>query len=114
MGVRVKTKYLGYGMHKSYAEYGIPLEKIKTLSRECRAGEHRNELRKAIRRVDPVLSQWLFRSIAKGESYAKMEIKMDLGEAERMPCSRSSFYARRRLTLFILDKILEEEEHGRL
>lgn len=109
-----KKKHLGYGMYKSYAECGIPPERIKTLLKECRAGEHKNELRKAIRRVDPVLSQWLFRSIVKGESFGKMEIKMDLGEAERMPCSRGSFYARRRLTLFILDKILGEEEHGRL
>lgn len=88
----MKKRHLGYGLLGTYADYGLPRERAKILLKECRDGEHKNELREAIRRVNPVLSQWLFRSIVKGESYGKMEIKMDFGEEERMPCCRNSFF----------------------
>lgn len=101
-----------YGMMRNYAGYGMTVDKAKALLRECREGEHTAEVRKAAKQAAPDLVEWLVLSIVDGKSLHDMEIKWELGEADKMPCCRNSFYAYRKLTLAILDNMLAGKEVG--
>lgn len=102
----MRTKRDGYGMYKRYAEYGLTRERAKTLLKECMAGKHTELVQEAARQAEPDIAKWIILSIMKGKSLHDMEIKWELGEAEIMPCSRNTFYAYRKLTLVILDKMI--------
>lgn len=106
----MRTKRNGYGMYKRYAEYGLTRERVNILLKECVAGKHTGLVQEAARRAKPDISKWILSSIIDGKSLHDMEIKWELGEAEIMPCSRNSFYAYRKLTLVILDKMLQGNE----
>ena len=113
----MRTKRNGYGVRESYAGYGLTRERAKALLKECRAGEHANTLLGAAQEAEPDIAKWIVLSIVEGKSLHDMEVKWELGEAEVMPCCRNSFYAYRKLTLAILDKMLsgkETEKNGQL
>ncbi len=103
---RRRNAYGVYGMMRNYAGYGMTVDKAKSLLKECRAGKHTAEVRKAAKQAAPDFVEWLVLSIVDGKSLHDMEIKWELGEAEIMPCCRNSFYAYRKLTLAILDNML--------
>lgn len=104
--VGMRKKRDGYGVKESYAAYGLTKERAKTLLKECMAGKHTELVQEAAQQAEPGISKWIISSIAEGKSLHDMEVKWELGEAEIMPCCRNSFYAYRKLTLAILDKML--------
>ena len=106
----MRTKRNGYGMYKRYAEYGLTRERANVLLKECRSGEHIELVKKAARQAEPDITKWIISSIVDGKSLHDMEVKWELGEAEIMPCSRNCFYAYRKLTLVILDSMLQEKD----
>lgn len=106
----MRTKRGGYGVTGSYAGYGLGKNRAKVLLKECRAGKHTELLHEAARQAEPDISEWVILSIIDGKSLHDMEIKWELGEAEIMPCSRNSFYAYRKLTLVILDRMLSGKD----
>lgn len=99
----------GYGIHESYAGYGLERSRAEALLKECRAGRHADLLRAAAQQAEPNIAKWIILSVMEGKSLHDMEIKWELGEAEIMPCCRNGFYSYRKLTLAILDKMLQEK-----
>ena len=113
----MRTKCNGYGVRESYAGYGLTRERADALLKECRAGKHTELVQEAAKQAEPDISEWIILSIIGGKSLHDMEVKWELGEAEIMPCCRNSFYAYRKLTLVILDRMLSGKDtvlHGRL
>lgn len=106
----MRAKRNGYGVQESYAGYGLEMTRAKALLKECRAGKHANLLRAAAQQAEPHLAKWIITSIAEGKSLHDMEIKWELGEAEIMPCGRNSFYSYRKLTLAILDRMIQGKD----
>ena len=106
----MRTRHNGYGLRGSYAEYGLTADRAKTLLKECREGKHMGLVLEAARKAEPDISKWILSSLLDGKSLHDMEIKWELGEAEIMPCCRNSFYAYRKLTLSILDRMLQGKE----
>lgn len=106
----MRAKRNGYGVQESYAKYGLTKERAKALLKECMAGKHTELVQEAASRAEPDISKWIILSIVDGKSLHDMEIKWELGEAEIMPCSRNSFYAYRKLTLVILDRMLSGKD----
>lgn len=106
----MRTKRNGYDMYRGYAGYGLTMDRVKGLLQECRAGKHTDLLRIAAHQAEPRIAKWIIASIAEGKSLHDMEIKWELGGAEIMPCCRNSFYAYRKYTLAILNKMLAERE----
>ena len=96
----------GCSIYESYPVYGLARERAEALLKECRAGKHRELVQKAAGQAEPHIAKWIIPSIVEGKSLHDMEIKWELGEAEIMPCGRNSFYAYRKLTLAILDRML--------
>lgn len=108
----MRRKRCRYGIQESYAGYGLTAEKVKALLKECQEGKHTSLVQEAARKAEPDISKWLVLSITEGKSLHDMEIKWELGEAEVMPCCRNSFYAYRKLTLAILNNMLEGKERA--
>lgn len=106
----MRTKRNGYDMYRGYAGYGLTMDRVKGLLQECRAGKHTELVRQAAQQAEPRIAKWIISSIAEGKSLHDMEIKWELGEAEIMPCCRNSFYAYRKLTLAILDRMLQGKD----
>ena len=106
----MRKRYAGYGVHESYAGYGITRDRAKALLKECRAGEHSGLVQKAAQQAAPVIAPWIVISIMEGKPLSKMEIEWELGEKERMPYCRNSFYTYRKFTLAILDRMLSGKE----
>ncbi|HBI62516.1 MAG TPA: hypothetical protein DDY31_15115 [Lachnospiraceae bacterium] len=106
----MQRKRNGYGIMESYAGYGLTRERAKILLKECVAGKHTELVQSAARQAKPDISKWIISSIVDGKSLHDMEVRWELGETEIMPCCRNSFYAYRKLTLAILDKMLQGKE----
>lgn len=106
----MRKKSSDYDANKTYAGYGLTRDRAKLLLQECRAGKHTDLLRAAAQQAEPRIAKWIIASVAEGKSLHDMEIKWELGEAEIMPCGRNSFYAYRKYTLVILDRMLQEKE----
>lgn len=106
----MRKKSSGYDCSKTYAGYGLTRDRVKSLLQECRAGKHTDLLRAAAQQAEPHIAKWIITSIAEGKSLHDMEIKWELGEAEIMPCCRNSFYSYRKLTLAILDRMIQGKE----
>lgn len=106
----MRKKSSSYDCSKTYAGYGLAKGRVKSLLQECRAGKHTDLLRAAAQQAEPRIAKWIIASVAEGKSLHDMEIKWELGEAEIMPCGRNSFYAYRKYTLVILDRMLQEKE----
>lgn len=97
-------------MQASYAGYGLGKNRAGALLKECGAGEHADLLRMAAQQAEPHIAKWVIASIAEGKSLHDMEIRWELGETEIMPCCRNSFYSYRKLTLAILDRMLQGKD----
>ena len=106
----MRTRHNGCGIRESYASYGLTRNRAEVLLKECRTGKHADLLLAAAQQSEPRIAKWIISSIAEGKSLHDMEIKWELGEAEIMPCCRNSFYAYRKYTLAILNKMLAERE----
>lgn len=106
----MRKKGSDYDANKTYAGYGLERGRVKFLLQQCRAGKHTDLLCVAAQQAEPHIAKWIISSIAEGKSLHDMEIKWELGEAEIMPCGRNSFYAYRKYTLAILNKMLAEKE----
>lgn len=102
----MRTKHNGCGVRESYAGYGLTEGRAKILLKECMAGKHTELVQEAAQQAAPDIAKWIISSIAEGKSLHDMEIEWELGEAEIMPCCRNSFYAYRKHTLAILDRML--------
>lgn len=105
-----RSVYGVLGMMGNYAEYGMTADKVKALLAECRKGKHTAQVREAAQQVAPGVEKWIASSIVEGKSFHDMEIKWELGEADRMPCCQNSFYAYRKFTLAILNNMLTGKE----
>lgn len=97
------------GMMRSYARQGMTAGREKALLAECRAGNHTEMAQAAAQHAAPDVAKWIVESMTEGKSFDRMAVKWELGETERMPCSRSRFYSYRKLTLAILDGMLQEK-----
>ncbi len=106
----MRKKRSDYGTEKTYAGYGLTRDRVKSLLQECRAGKHDDLLRVAAQQAEPRIAEWIIASVAEGKSLHDMEIRWELGEAEIMPCGRNSFYSYRKLTLAILDRMLQGKD----
>ena len=106
----MRAKRNGYGVQESYAGYGLERNRAKDLLKECRAGKYNDLLRESARQAEPHIAEWIVESIMEGKSFDRMAVKWELGEAEIMPCCRNSFYAYRKLTLAILDRMLRGKD----
>lgn len=106
----MRRKRGGYGIMESYAGYGLTRERAKILLKECKMGVHTELVQEAARQAEPDISKWIISSIIDGKSLHDMEVRWELGESEKMPCSRNSFYAYRKLTLAVLDRMLSGKE----
>lgn len=106
----MRRKRDGHGIRESYAGYGLTRERAKILLKECRMGAHAELVQEAARQAEPGISKWIISSIIDGKSLHDMEVRWELGESEIMPCSRNSFYAYRKLTLAVLDRMLSGKE----
>lgn len=102
----MRKKSSDYDANKTYAGYGLTGGRAKFLLQECRAGKYTELVRQAAQLAEPRIARWVIASITEGKSLHDMEIKWELGEAEMMPCCRNSFYAYRKYTLAILDRML--------
>lgn len=109
-GQGMRAKRNGYGVQESYARYGLEKNRAKALLKECRTGKHADLLRAAAQQAEPSIAKWIILSVMEGKSLHDMEIKWELGEAEIMPCCRNSFYSYRKLTLAILDRMIEGKD----
>lgn len=109
MGMRRKRNVQGVCFMHNYAGYGMTADRAKALLKECREGKHTELVRTAAQQAAPGIERWLTASIIEGESFDRMAVKWELGEAEVMPCCRNSFYDYRKLTLAILDRMLPEK-----
>lgn len=101
----------------SYAGYGMTADRTKSLLKECRVGKHVALVQAAAQQAAPGIAKWLTISITEGKSFDRMAVKWELGEAEVMPCCRNSFYSYRKLTIAILNNMLEGKgtlQDGRL
>lgn len=103
----MRKRRCGYGVRDSYAGYGLTVDRAKALLKECREGKHTELVRQAAQQAEPDIAKWIISSIVERKSLHDMEIKWELGEAEIMPCCRNSFYAYRKFTLAILDRMLQ-------
>lgn len=106
----MRKKRSDYDADKTYAGYGLTRDRVKFLLQECRAGKHTDLLHVAAQQAEPRIAKWIIASIAEGKSLHDMEIKWELGETEIMPCCRNSFYSYRKLTLAILDGMIQGKE----
>ena len=106
----MRKKCSDYDVNKTYAGYGLTRGRAKFLLHECRAGKHTELARQAAQQAEPCIARWIISSIIDGKFLHDMEVKWEIGEAEIMPCSRNSFYAYRKYTLAILNKMLAERE----
>ena len=106
----MRTKHNGCGVRESYAGYGLTEDRAKILLKECRAGKHAELAQEAAKRAEPNIAKWIILSVIEGKSLHDMEIEWELGEAEIMPCCRNSFYSYRKLTLAILDRMIEGKD----
>ncbi len=97
-------------MKENYAGYGLTKDRAAELLKECRAGKHTEQVHKAAKQAKPDISKWIISSIIDGKSLHDMAIKWELGQEEVMPCCRNSFYAYRKFTLAILDRMLSGKE----
>ena len=106
----MRKKSSGYDCSKTYAGYGLAKGRVKSLLQECRAGKHTELVRQAAQQAEPRIAKWIIASIAEGKSLHDLEIKRELGGTEIMPCGRNSFYAYRKYTLAILDRVLQGKD----
>lgn len=106
----MRKKRSDYDANKTYAGYGLSRDRVKFLLQQCRAGKHTDLLCAAAQQAEPRIAKWIIASIAEGKSFNDMEIKWELGEAEIMPCCKTSFYAYRKFTLAILDRMLQGKD----
>lgn len=106
----MRTRRNGCGIRESYAGYGLTRNRAEVLLKECRTGKHADLLLAAAQQAEPRIAKWIISSIAEGKSLHDMEIKWELGETEIMPCCRNSFYAYRKYTLAILDRMLQGKD----
>lgn len=106
----MRKKRSSYDCSKTYAGHGLTRDRAKFLLHECRAGKHTELVRQAAQQAEPRIAKWIIASIAERKSLHDMEIKWELGETEIMPCGRNSFYAYRKYTLAILDRMLQGKD----
>lgn len=106
----MRAKRNVYGVQESHAGYGLEKNRAKVLLKECRAGKHTDLLRAAAQQAAPGVAKWLAASITEGKSFDRMAIRWELGEEEMMPCCRNTFYSYRKLTLTILDRMLQGKD----
>lgn len=109
----MRTKRNAYGvlgMKRNYAGYGIERAVAKRLIEECKAGRHAELLHEAARHAAPGLEKWIILSIMEGKSFDRMAVRWELGETEKMPCCRNSFYTYRKFTIAILYRMLSGKE----
>lgn len=106
----MRRKRGGYGMQENYAGYGLTAGRAKALLNECREGKYVDLVKESARQAEPRIAEWIVLSIMEGKSLHDMEIEWELGEAEIMPCCRNSFYSYRKLTLAILDRMIQGKE----
>lgn len=106
----MRAKRNGYGVQESSAGYGLTRDRVKLLLHECREGKHTDLLRTAARQAEPRIAEWLVASITEGKSFDRMAIRWELGEEGMMPCCRNTFYSYRKLTLAILDRMLQGKD----
>lgn len=106
----MRKKCSDHDANRSYAGYGLTRDRVKFLLQECRAGKHTELVEQAAQQAEPRIAKWIIASIAEGRSLHDMEIRWELGEDKIMPCGRNTFYAYRRYTLAILNKMLAERE----
>lgn len=106
----MRKKCSSYDANKTYAGYGLTRDRAKFLLHECRAGKHIELVQQAAQQAEPCIARWIISSIVDGKSLHDMEIRWELGEDKIMPCCRNSFYAYRKYTLAILNKMLTEKE----
>ncbi|MCI8319081.1 MAG: hypothetical protein HFG96_11385 [Lachnospiraceae bacterium] len=106
----MRKKRSDYHANKGYAWHGLTRDRVKFLLHECRAGKHTELVRQAAQQAEPCIAKWIISSIVDGKSLHDMEIKWEIGEAEIMPCGRNSFYAYRKYTLVLLDRMLQGKD----
>ena len=97
-------------MIRNYARKGMTAGREKALREECRAGNHTELVQAAAQYAAPDVAKWIVESIMEGKSFDRMAVKWELGEAEIMPCCRNSFYSYRKLTLAILDRMIQGKD----
>ena len=111
IGMRDRCNMYGVpSMIRNYARKGMTAGREKALREECRAGNHTELVQAAAQYAAPGVAKWIVESIMEGKSFDRMAVKWELGEAEIMPCCRNSFYSYRKLTLAILDRMIQGKE----
>ena len=95
----------------SYEELGIDDTRLKELQEIVRSGEYDDLVESAAVKVGRDVSEYILMSVREGISYDAMKIMWELKDIERIPYSRTSFYAKRRLFFYYLDCELRDCSH---
>lgn len=93
-------------LRASYAEFGIDETRLNELQEIVRSGEYDDLVESAAVKVGEDISEYILMSVRENMSFDCMRIKWELRDIEQIPCSRTSFYAKRRLFFHYLDEML--------
>lgn len=95
-------------LRASYAEFGIDETKLNELQEIVRSGRYDDLVESAAVKVGEDVSEYILMSVRENMSFDRMRIKWELRDIPQIPCSRTSFYAKRRLFFHYLDEALRE------
>lgn len=95
-------------LRASLAEFGIDKTRLNELQDIVRSGEYDDLVESAAVKVDEDVSEYILMSVRENMSFDRMRIKWELRDILQIPCSRTSFYAKRRLFFHYLDEALRE------
>lgn len=91
----------------TYDDYGINRERFHELTAMCKRKEYAAVARSAAYAAAPDIVEYILMSVTQNKSYDRLEIEWELGEIERMACSRTDFYGYKRLFYHYFDEALK-------
>lgn len=93
-------------LRASFAEFGIDGTRLNELQEIVRSRKYDDLVESAALKTGKDVSEYILMSVRENMSFDRMRIKWELRDIEQIPCSRTSFYAKRRLFFHYLDEAL--------
>lgn len=110
---RRKRRNVTNMQRRSYAEYGVSMQRIGELQCGCKTGAYSPEVLEAACAGIEIASKWVLLSVRQGASFDALAVQWELGQTERPPFCRTDFYSYRRRFFANLDKELRKIASGR-
>ena len=93
-------------LRASFAEFGIDGTRLNELQEIVRSRKYDDLVESAALKTGKDVSEYILMSVRENMSFDRMRIKWELRYVERIPCSGTSFYAKRRIFFHYLDEAL--------